>query len=249
MLYYPEFLKTNMKEFLGELIGTALLMLFGTGVTANVTLKKTLGNKGDWMIIGFGWGLAVFVGVLVAGPVSGAHINPAVSIGLAVANKFDWAMVPVYITAQMLGAFIGSGLAYLTYLDHFKLTQQNTSTLGIFATGPAIRNYRNNFLTEAIGTFALVYCVFYLVDGDGLGSLNAFPVGLIVMAIGLSLGGATGYAINPARDLAPRIFHSIFVSRESDWKYAWVPILGPVTGAIVAAGVFLIIEQYSPFLD
>jgi glycerol uptake facilitator protein len=234
-----------MKEFLGEFIGTALLMLFGTGVNANITLNKTLGTKNDWMIIGFGWGLAVFVGVLVAGPISGAHINPAVSIGLAVAGKFEWVMVPVYVTAQLAGAFIGSAMAYLAYIDHFKITTDGPTKLGVFATGPVIKNYRNNFITEMIGTFALVYCIFYLVEGDGLGSLNAFPVALIVMAIGLSLGGSTGYAINPARDLAPRIFHSIFVARDSNWSYAWVPVAGPIAGAVLAAGLFLLLDLLS----
>lgn len=238
-----------MKEFLGELIGTALLMLFGTGVTANISLKKTFATKNDWINIALGWGLAVFVAVLVAGPISGAHINPAVSVGLAIAGKFEWTMVPLYVTAQLAGAFIGSGMAYIAYLDHFKITEDGPTKLGVFSTGPAIKNYRNNFLTEAIGTFALVYCIFYIADGDGLGSLNAFPVGLIVVAIGLSLGGSTGYAINPARDLAPRIFHSLFVSRDSNWSYAWVPVAGPITGAILAAGLFLLIESYSPHLN
>ncbi len=237
-----------MKEILGELIGTGLLMLFGTGVNANVTLKKTFGNNAGWMVIGFGWGLAVFIGVFVAGPISGAHINPAVTIGLAAAGKFAWAKVPGYITAQMIGAFLGSSLAYLAYINHFRATSEPGEKLGVFSTGPAIRNYRYNMITEAIGTFALVYPLFYLVDGDGLGSMNAFPVALVVMAIGLSLGGSTGYAINPARDLSPRILHALVVKEDSNWSYAWVPVVGPVLGGLLAAGLFVLIEGYIPLI-
>ncbi len=237
-----------MKEFLGELIGTGLLMLFGTGINANVSLKNTFGNNSGWMVIGFGWGLAVFIGVFVAGPISGAHINPAVTIGLAVAGKFSWGSVPAYITAQMIGAFVGSMLAYLAYIDHFRATPDIATKLGVFSTGPAIKNYRHNVLTEAIGTFALVYPIFYLADGDGLGSLNAFPVALIVMAIGLAIGGATGYAINPARDLSPRIFHALVVKGSSNWSYAWVPVVGPILGAIAAAVLFIMIEGYIPLV-
>lgn len=238
-----------MKEFLGELIGTGLLMLFGTGVNANMTLKKTFGHNAGWMVTGFGWGLAVFIGVFVAGPISGAHINPAVTVGLAAAGKFEWGMVPGYITAQMIGAFIGSSLAYLAYIDHFRATPDSGDKLGVFSTGPAIKNYTHNVATEAIGTFALVYPIFYLVDGDGLGSLNAFPVALLVMAIGLSIGGATGYAINPARDLSPRIFHALVVKGDSNWAYAWVPVVGPVLGGLLAAGLFLLIEGYLPLVS
>ncbi|MCA6078843.1 MIP/aquaporin family protein [Fulvivirga sedimenti] len=230
-----------MTTFLGELIGTGVLMLFGTGVNANVSLKGTYGNNAGWLTIAFGWGLAVFVAVFVSGPISGAHINPAVTIGLATAGKFPWADVPMYLAAQMIGAFIGSGLAFILYRNHFKLTEDPGVRLGVFSTGPAIPRTFDNFLSELIGTFALIFAIFFLVEGDGLGSVSAFPVGFLVFAIGMSLGGTTGYAINPARDLSPRIFHQLFVGKNSNWQYAWIPVFGPIAGAIIAAGLYILL--------
>lgn len=243
-----------MNEFAAEIIGTMLLILLGNGVVANVVLSQTKGHNSGWIVIALGWGLAVFVAVAVTGPVSGAHINPAVTIGLALGGIFPWEKVPLYIIAQLFGAAIGAILVWLTYRDHFKATEDKTGKLGVFATTPAIRNYTQNFTSEVIGTFVLVFTVFYLVGPSftspefreveiGLGAIGALPVGLLVTAIGLSLGGPTGYAINPARDLSPRIVHSILPipnKGTSDWKYGWIPVLGPLTGAILAAGLYLV---------
>ncbi|MEJ2004005.1 MAG: aquaporin family protein [Cyclobacteriaceae bacterium] len=230
-----------MGIFLGEMIGTGLLMLFGTGVNANVSLNKTYGKDAGWLMITFGWGLAVFIGVFVAGPVSGAHINPAVTIGFAAAGKTPWEEVPVYILAQMIGAFAGSGLAFFLYRDHFRQTDDPATKLGVFSTGPAIPHTFQNFMSELIGTFALMFPIFFLVEGDNLGSLSAFPVGFLVIAIGMSLGGTTGYAINPARDLSPRILHQLFIGGNSNWNYAWVPVIGPLAGAAAAAVLYLLL--------
>ncbi len=240
-----------MNEFIAEFLGTMLLILLGNGVVANVVLNGTKGNNGGWMVITMGWGLAVFVGVAVAGPVSGAHINPAVTIGLAVAGMFAWAKVGLFIAAQMLGAATGAFLVWLMYRDHFNTTECEGSKLACFSTGPAIRNISSNAICEIIGTFVLVFVIFYLagpsfegVEGAkiGLGTLGALPVALLVVAIGLSLGGTTGYAINPARDLGPRIMHAILPMTNkgsSDWGYALVPIVAPVLGAVIAAFMFM----------
>ncbi len=235
-------MENTMTLFIGEIIGTALLILLGNGVVANVVLNKTKGNGGGWIVITFGWGLAVFVAVFVVGPVSGAHINPAVTIGLAVVGKISWALVPQYIMGQMIGAMIGAALVWLFYRDHLNITEDADLQLAVFATGPAIRNRLNNFISEFIGTFVLVFAVMHISSPEvGLGSIDALPVGFLVLSIGLSLGGTTGYAINPARDLGPRIMHSILPikgKRDSDWQYSWIPILGPVCGALFAAGVY-----------
>lgn len=236
-----------MNEIIAEVIGTFILLLLGNGVCANVSLKQTYGNNSGWIVIAFGWGIAVFVAVFIAGSVSGAHINPAVTLGLAIVGKFPWAKVPIYILAQMMGAFLGAFLTYVTYRSHFSATDDANVKLGIFSTGPAIKSPFNNFLSELIGTFTLVFAVFFLVEGEGLGSLSALPVGLLVLGIGLSLGGTTGYAINPARDLGPRIFHAIAPikgKRDSNWGYAWIPVLGPLAGASLAGGLFIIIRGY-----
>lgn len=231
-----------MTPFLGEILGTALLIILGNGVVANVVLNKTKGNNSGWIVITFGWGIAVFVGVYSVAAVSGAHINPAVSIGLAVAEKFPWADVPLYIGAQMLGAFTGSVIVWLAYKLHFDETTDANAKLAVFCTAPAIRNPFYNLLTEAIGTFILVLGVLFIVaPQSSLGSLDALPVALLVLGIGLSLGGPTGYAINPARDLGPRIAHALLPiknKRDSDWTYSWIPVLGPVTGGCLAAFVF-----------
>ncbi|HET6566996.1 MAG TPA: MIP/aquaporin family protein, partial [Rhodothermales bacterium] len=221
-----------MSPFLGEVVGTALLVLLGDGVVANAVLRGTKGENAGWIVITFGWGMAVFVAVFVVAVFSGAHINPAVTIGLAIAGKFAWSSVPVYIAGQFLGAGIGAFLVWLHYRPHFGVTDDPVTKLAVFSTGPAIRNYLENFISEVIGTFVLVLGVLYLaVPEVGLGALDALPVGLLVFAIGLSLGGTTGYAINPARDLGPRIMHAILpISGKggSDWRYAWIPVLGPV---------------------
>ncbi|MGZ3874261.1 MAG: MIP/aquaporin family protein [Mucilaginibacter sp.] len=239
-----------MSPFTAELIGTMLLILLGDGVVANVLLNDTKGNNSGWMVITTAWGLAVFVGVVVAGPYSGAHLNPAVTIGLAIAGKFAWANVLSYVIAQMLGAFLGAFLVWIMYYDHFKKTNNPPAVLAIFCTGPAIRNYISNIASEVIGAFVLIFTVFYISCAQitpsktpiGLGSVGALPVALLVWVIGLSLGGTTGYAINPARDLGPRIAHFILPIKNkgtSDWQYAWIPIFGPLAGAILAAMVYL----------
>jgi glycerol uptake facilitator protein len=233
-----------MTAFLAELVGTALLLLLGDAVVANVVLRRTKGEGSGWIVITWGWGMAVFVGVFVAARYSGAHLNPAVTLGLAVAGKFDWALVPGYLAAQMLGAALGAFLVWVQYYPHWAATEDRDAKLAVFCTGPAIRSTIPNFLSEVIGTFVLVLGVLYLASPDvGLGALDALPVGLLVLVIGLSLGGTTGYAINPARDLAPRIMHAILPipggKRDSDWGYAWIPVAAPLVGAVLAALAFL----------
>jgi glycerol uptake facilitator protein len=242
-----------MSPFTAELIGTMILILLGNGVVANVVLQNTKGSGGGWMVITTGWALAVFAGVVVAGPYSGAHLNPAVTIGLAIAGKFSWAQVPAFIVAQLLGAMIGTFLVWIMYKDHFKITEDPILKAASFYTIPAIRNRRLNFISELLGTFVLLIAVFYITNGEigkektpiGLGSIGAIPVTFIVWAIGLSLGGTTGYAINPARDLGPRIVHALLPIKnkiKTDWKYAWIPIIGPIVGAAIAAGLYLILN-------
>jgi glycerol uptake facilitator protein len=235
-----------MTPFIAEFLGTALLMTLGCGVVANVVLTGTKGNNSGWIVITTGWAFAVYIGVVVAAPFSGAHINPAVSIALAAAGEFPWEEVPGYILAQLLGAMTGSGVIWLVYKKHFEITANKDLKLGVFCTAPAIRNYGHNLLGEAVGTFVLLFAVLFFTDASitesdmviGLGSLGAIPVAFTVWAIGLSLGGTTGYAINPARDLGPRIMHAILPIKEkrnSDWSYSWVPVLGPVAGGLIAA--------------
>jgi glycerol uptake facilitator protein len=242
-----------MSDFTAELLGTMFLILLGTGVVANVVLKGTKGNNAGWMVVTTGWALAVFVGVVVAAPYSGAHLNPAVTLGLAIAGKFPWSKVILYIVAQMIGAIIGSMLMWLVYKDHFNATTDPDAQLAVFSTGPAIKNRVFNLLSEIVGTFVLVFVVFYFTNAEiveeaspiGLGSLGALPVAFLVWGIGLSLGGTTGYAINPARDLGPRIAHAILPMKQkgsSDWKYAWIPILGPLIGGAIAGLLFLILN-------
>lgn len=231
-----------LEKFVGEILGTFLLIILGDGVVANVVLNKTKGNGGGWIVITWGWGMGVFVGVYAVAAISGAHINPAVTIGLAVAGKFPWSEVPVYILGQMIGAMLGALLVFVQYKDHFKVTEDKNLKLVVFCTVPNIRNYFSNFVSEVIGTFILVLGVLYeSVPGVGLGAISALPVALLVFAIGLSLGGTTGYAINPARDLGPRIMHALLPvpdKRDSDWSYSWIPILGPILGSAIAALVY-----------
>jgi len=233
-----------MNQFFAEFFGTAMILVFGCGVVANVLLNKTKGNNGGWIVITFGWAIGVFTGVLISAPVSGAHLNPAVTLALAIAHKFAWAKVPLYILAQVLGAMFGAGLAWLAYKKHFDATDDADSKLAVFSTMPNIRSYWYNVLTEIIGTYVLALAVHYMAEPEvGLGALNALPVALVVLGIGLSIGGPTGYAINPARDIGPRIMHFLLPirgKRDSDWKYSWVPIVAPMIGAAIAAGMFLI---------
>lgn len=239
-----------MTPFIAEITGTAILILLGGGVVANVVLNKTIGNNSGWIVITTGWALAVYVAVVVAGPHSGAHINPAVTIGLAVSGKFPWSDVPLYILAQMLGAMMGAILVWVMYKNHFDATDDADSKKAVFCTAPAIRHTFSNFFSEALGTFVLLFAIFYFTDATindtdtviGLGSLGALPVAFLVWSIGLSLGGTTGYAINPARDLGPRIMHAILPIKNkagSDWAYAWIPVLGPIVGSALAALLWL----------
>lgn len=231
-----------MNNFLFELIGTAFMILLGDGVVANVVLNKTKGNNGGWIVITLGWAIAVFAGVYVSAAQSGAHLNPAISIALATAGKFDWANVPLHIAGQFAGAMTGALLVWLAYKQHFDETEDADLKLAVFCNSPAIRNTGFNLITEIIGTFALVFGVFYITGAEvKLGSLDALPVALLVLGIGLGLGGPTGYAINPARDLGPRIMHFILPikdKRDSDWSYSWIPVVGPVIGAVIAAMIF-----------
>lgn len=231
-----------MNEFFAEFFGTAMIIVFGGGVCANVLLNKTKGNNSGWIVITFGWAVGVFTGVLISAPVSGAHLNPAVTIALYLVNKFEIDKVPVYIAAQMLGAMFGAFLVWVAYKKHFDATTDADSKLAVFCTGPNIRSYWHNILTEVIGTFVLVLAVLYMAQPEiGLGSLNALPVAIVVLGLGLSLGGPTGYAINPARDLGPRIMHMLLpipAKGHSDWAYSWVPVVGPLLGAALAAGIY-----------
>ena len=235
-----------MEPFYAEIIGTFLLILLGCGVVANVVLEGTKGNGGGWIVITTGWAFAVYIGVLVAGPHSGAHINPAVSISLAVAGEFPWSDVPTYIAAQLIGAFAAAAIVWIFYKDHFNATPEPGKKLAVFSTSPAIKNIPINLFNEIIGTFVLVFAVLYFTDASlenadqiiGLGSLGALPVALVVWGIGLSLGGTTGYAINPARDLGPRIAHAVLPIKDkggSNWSYSWVPVIGPIIGGVIAA--------------
>ncbi|HEX6927578.1 MAG TPA: MIP/aquaporin family protein [Longimicrobiaceae bacterium] len=237
-----------MTEFVAELIGTAVLVLLGNGVVANVVLRGTKGEGSGWIVITWGWGMAVFVAVFMTARFSGAHINPAVTLGLALAGEFEMARVPVYLLAQMIGGMLGAFLVWVQYHPHWGLTENNDLKLAAFSTGPAVRHAPSNFISEVIGTYVLVLGVLFLATPEvGLGALDALPVGLLVLVIGLSLGGTTGYAINPARDLAPRIVHALVPmpggKRDSDWRYAWIPVLGPLAGAALAALTYLALAR------
>lgn len=228
-----------MSQFVGELLGTALLLLLGNGVVANVVLKQTKGEGSGWIVVTLGWGLSVFLAVAVAANLSGAHINPAVTLALAVSGQFDWSLVPLYWTAQFVGAALGATSVWLLYHPHFALTEDKGSKLAVFCTSPSTPGALTNLTAETIATFVLVLAVLRMATPNvGLGSLDAIPVALVVLVIGLSLGGTTGYAINPARDLAPRLMHRLLPvagKGGSDWSYAWIPVLGPMLGALAAA--------------
>lgn len=238
-----------MTPFLAEFLSTAILILLGNGVVANVVLNKTKGNAGGWIVITTAWALAVFVGVVIAAPYSGAHLNPAVTIALAIAGKFSWSLVPEYVLAQLLGAMLGALVVWLKYIDHFKATEDKGLKLAAFSTGPAIKNTPANLFSEIIGSFVLLFVIFHITSAEitdtktpvGLGSIGAIPVMFLVWAIGLSLGGTTGYAINPVRDLGPRIMHSILpiaAKGSSEWSYSWIPVIGPLLGGSLAALLF-----------
>lgn len=246
-------LKTNnMSPYIAEFLGTLFMMLLGNGVVANVVLNNTKGNGSGWIVITTGWALAVFVGVVIAGPYSGAHLNPAVTLSLAIAGKLDWSFVPFFMGAQLLGAMAGSFLVWVFYKDHVDRTPDAGLLEAMFCTAPAIRNNKRNLLNEIIGTFVLLFTIFYFTNPEmgkekaplGLGSIGAVPVAFLVWVIGLSLGGTTGYAINPARDLGPRIMHSLLPMRgkgNSNWDYAWIPVAGPLAGAGLAALMYLLL--------
>lgn len=250
-----------MNALIAEFIGTAILIMFGNGVVANVVLSGTKGNNSGWIVITAGWGLGVFVGVFCSQAFSGAHLNPAVTLAMAQAGKFPWSNVAGYMVAQMLGGIVGGTFVYLFYRQHFKATGDANAKLACFCTGPNIRNLPQAFFCEVVGTFLLVFPVFLMTDAKvkfpavsgaptetiiGLGTLGALPVGLVVFAIGLSLGGTTGYAINPARDLGPRIAHALLPvpgKRDSDWAYSWVPVAAPLLGGLLATWANVLLKM------
>jgi glycerol uptake facilitator protein len=234
-----------MSVFSAELIGTMILVLLGDGVVANVLLKQSKGNGGGWIVITAGWGFAVMAGAYSVATISGAHLNPAVTLGLAAIGKLDWNLVPTYVAAQMIGAFLGAVLVWLAYLPHWGITEDKAAVRGVFCTAPAVRKPMANLICEIIGTFVLVVGALAipstrnLLENTGFGTaLGPMLVGFLVWSIGLSLGGPTGYAINPARDLAPRIAHALLPipgKTDSDWGYAWIPVVGPLIGGVAGA--------------
>ena len=245
-----------MSPFVGEIIGTMLLILLGDGVVAGVLLNKSKSQNGGWIVITVAWAMAVFVGAYSVATISGAHLNPAVTIGLAVAGKFSWGDVPLYIIAQFIGAFIGATLVWLHYYPHWGETPDQGAKLGVFCTGPAIRNTMWNLISEIIGTFVLVFGILAIkgftvtgMPGAAVspGALGILPVALLVLVIGLSLGGTTGYAINPARDLGPRIMHAILPiagKGDSDWGYSWIPVVGPIIGGALGGLLYVALGKF-----
>lgn len=230
-----------MSSFMGELLGTMILIIFGGGVVGGVVLNKSKAQDSGWIVITVGWGLAVAIAVYVVGKFSGAHINPAVTIGLAAIGEFPWAKVPMYVAAQMIGGFVGGIIVYLHYLPHWEVTEDKDAKLAVFATGPAINNPVANLISEIIGTAVLVFGILGIGANEFAKGLNPLIVGILIIAIGLSLGGTTGYAINPARDLGPRIAHfflPIAGKRDSDWSYAWIPVVGPIIGGVAGAMLY-----------
>jgi glycerol uptake facilitator protein len=230
-----------------EMVGTALLILLGDGVVAAVLLSKSKAQNSGWIVIAFGWGMGVMVAVYAVGQFTGAHLNPAVTLGFWINGNIEGGDVYKYLIGEFCGAFIGASLVLAAYWDHFRETEDPGLTLAVFSTGPAIRNYPMNLVTEIIGTFVLVFGVLVIVANVGGKTVIAGPgitallVGLLVFAIGLSLGGPTGYAINPARDLGPRIMHAILPvpgKGPSDWAYAWVPVVGPLLGGALGGALF-----------
>jgi glycerol uptake facilitator protein len=247
-----------MTPFFGEIVGTMLLVLLGDGVVANVLLRQTKGHQSGWIVITTGWAFAVYVGAFAVARVSGAHLNPAVSIGLAVTGAFGWERVPIYIAAQLIGGFLGAVLVWLAYLPHWRQTPDADAKRGVFCTAPAIRHAPANLVCEVIGTFVLIFGVLTIKGAFeeppsaaavpiNLGAVGVLPVAILVWAIGLSLGGPTGYAINPARDLAPRLAHALLPIEgkgPSEWGYAWIPVVGPILGAVVAGSLYVVLGRY-----
>ncbi len=231
-----------MSPYLAEYVGTTVLLLLGEGVVANVVLAKTKGHNAGWIVITFGWAMAVFVGVALVGNVSGAHLNPAVTVGMAAAGKLAASDVAGYIVAQFLGAMTGATLVWAMYRHHFTVTSDPDAKLGVFCNAPAIRSVPENLLSEVLGTGVLVLAALMMSPSDqGLGAVSALPIAFVVFAVGLCLGGTTGYAINPARDLGPRIVHFLLPipgKRDSDWGYSWIPVVGPILGGLLAALIF-----------
>ena len=232
-----------------EFIGTLVLILLGDGVCCATSLNKSKAQGAGWAVVTLGWGLAVMCGVFIAGPYSGAHLNPAVTLGFALAGQFDWAAVLPYIVAQMLGGFAGAVLVYVFYKDHFDATEDQATKLGVFCTAPAIMNKGRNFFCEALASWLLVFVILALGNKEnlpeiGMGELGAFPVTMLIVAIGMSLGATTGYAINPARDLAPRIAHAVLPIKGkggNGWDYSWIPVVGPICGGLIAALTYMLI--------
>ncbi|MDE3236522.1 MAG: aquaporin family protein [Bacteroidota bacterium] len=234
-----------MSPFMGEFIGSALLVTLGDGVVANVVLNKTKGHNSGWIVITLGWAFAVFVGVFSSAAASGAHLNPAFTLAMVLLGKFSWSLVPVYFLAQLLGAMAGALVVWLVYQQHFNETPDPATQLAVFCTGPAIAHTAHNLLSEIAGTFVLVFAVLKIAaPANSLGALDALPVALVVLAVGLGLGGTTGYAINPSRDLGPRIVHALIplpAKQGSNWQYAWIPVIGPLVGGILAAMLFKVL--------
>ena len=232
-----------MTALVAEFTGTAILLILGNGVVANVVLNKTKGNNGGLIAITLGWAMAVFVAVYITASASGAHLNPAVTLALAIAGKFEWALVPGYCLAQLLGAMLGAGIVWLAYRQHFDATEDASTKLAVFSTSASIRSNTDNFIAELVATAVFVIGVLFITGPtQSLGSINSIPVAFLVLAIGLSLGGPTGYAINPARDLGPRIMHALLPIKNkgnSDWGYAWLPVIAPLAGAALGALLFV----------
>jgi glycerol uptake facilitator protein len=231
-----------MSAYISEIIGTALIIILGNGVVANVVLNKTKGHGGGWIVITFGWAMAVFAGVFVSAAGSGAHLNPAVTIAIAYLGRIELNLVPGYILSQFIGAMIGQVTVWLAYRGHYDETLDSGSIRATFCTSPAINNKWNNLITEIIGTVVLISGVLFMTaPAASLGAMDALPVALLVLGIGLSLGGPTGYAINPARDLGPRIIHALLPiphKGDNEWSYSWIPLLGPIIGALLAAMLY-----------
>ena len=248
-----------MQELFGEFLGTFILILLGNGVVANVNLEKTYSHGAGWIVITAGWSMAVFIAVFATADISGAHLNPAVTVGLAAAGLFDWYKVLPFILAQTAGAMMGAFTVFLFFKNHFDITTAPGAKKACFCTGPAIRKYRSNFFSEMTGTFVLVFAALMITLPQleyhslgatkvGLGSLGALPVALVVFSIGMSLGGTTGYAINPARDFGPRLVHWMLPLKNkdnTDWAYSWIPVAGPVAGALIAAFLYQVVLHLS----
>ena len=227
-----------MTAFIAEIIGTASILLFGCGVVAGVLLDKSKSNGAGWIVITFAWAIGVTLGIYASGQFSGAHLNPAVTIALAVVGKFSWSLVPSYILAQFIGAMLGAFLVYLAYLPHWKETKDAGLKLAVFSTGPAIRHTASNFICEFISTFVLMFVIMIIGANKYAEGVGPVVVGILILGMGLSFGGPTGYALNPARDLGPRIMHALLPidgKGDSDWSYSWIPVVAPICGAVSAA--------------